>query len=213
MVKHLAFIRRVKGKTACLSARPAVQSSLFILILNMICKTRFWFRRLFCYFDWDPDSQGLSFWTAGSFHKITINDNHQRLPVQVHCRITSMPSITFFECRCGSWFLYDHNGRAGLSIARWLLIVQHWGNFRQIIKSGKLRRLTKQNEIWWTLSAVTTSMMANLLFIRLGNDQSWVAYAALVPREVRIESNWHSTAPGHYIWAKLFSTDDRLVTS
>lgn len=208
--KHLAFIRRVKEKTALFvkALDSGIETPIY-LDLEHDMQEGFGSEGYFAYFDWAPDSKEIVFWTAGKFHKININDQTvSDIPVQVHAELQYADALRFdvdvaadsFMIKMARWTQKSPDGKSLLFQALGKLYVKD-------IKSGKIARLTKQNEY-------------DELYPRYSNDGKSIIYTTWHDQKLGSvrsisakggKDRVLTTAPGHYI-EPSFSTDDRLVT-
>jgi Tol biopolymer transport system component/imidazolonepropionase-like amidohydrolase len=208
--KHLAFIRRVKEKTALFvkALDSGIETPIY-LDLEHDMQEGFGSEGYFAYFDWTPDSKEIVFWTAGKFHKININDQTiSDIPVQVHAELQYADALRFdvdvaadsFMIKMARWTQKSPDGKSLLFQALGKLYVKD-------IKSGKIARLTKQNEY-------------DELYPRYSNDGKSIIYTTWHDQKLGSvrsisakggKDRVLTTAPGHYI-EPSFSTDDRLVT-
>jgi Tol biopolymer transport system component/imidazolonepropionase-like amidohydrolase len=208
--KHLAFIRRVKEKTV-----------LFVKELSTGIETPLYFdlerdmqeglgsEGYFAYFDWTPDSKNIVFWTAGKFHQLSVKDNSVKdIPVTVKAQLHYADALRFdvdvapatFNIKMARWAQRSPDGSTLLFQALGKLYIKD-------IKSGKVRRLTKQNEY-------------DELYPRYSNDGKSIVYTTwndqtlgsihIIGASGRSDKVISSN-PGHYI-EPSFSSDGKLIT-
>ena len=208
--KKLAFVRRVREKTALFvkDIASGVESPVY-LNLEHDMQEGFGSEGYFAYFDWTPDSQHIVFWTAGKFHKIHLASQQvTEIPVQVQAELQYADALRFdvdvapdtFTIKMARWTQKSPDGKSLLFQALGKLYVKD-------IKSGKVSRLTKQND-------------HDELYPRYSHDGKTIVYTTWHDQKlgsVRTMSakggkdKVISTAPGHYV-EPSFSTDDKWVT-
>ena len=208
--KKLAFVRRVRELTALFikDIASGIETPIY-LNLEHDMQEGFGSEGYFAYFDWTPDSQDIVFWTAGKFHKINVkNQSVSEIPVQVSAQLHYADALRFdvdvapdsFMIKMARWTQKSPDGKSLLFQALGKLYVKN-------IKSGKIARLTKQNEY-------------DELYPRYSNDGKSIVYTTWNDQKlgsVRIMSasggkdQILTKAPGHYI-EPSFSTDSKLVT-
>lgn len=207
--KHLAFIRRVKNKTVLFSKdlETGLEEPLYF-DLERDMQEGFGSEGYFAYFDWTPDSTHIVFWTAGKFHKLNVSDKSLvTLNVNIESTLSYADALRFkvdvspdeFDVKAVRWAQKSPDGKSILFQALGKLYVHN-------IKSGKAKRLTRQNE----------------------HDEYYPRYSANGKKIVY--TTWHdtklgtirtvssrggkgkvvSTEPGHYI-EPSFSNDAELI--
>jgi Tol biopolymer transport system component/imidazolonepropionase-like amidohydrolase len=208
--KKLAFVRRVREKTALFikELHSGIETPIY-LDLEHDMQEGFGSEGYFAYFDWTPDSQEIVFWTAGKFHKINVASQAvSDIPVQVHAELQYADALRFdvdvapdtFTIKMARWTQKSPDGKSLLFQALGKLYVKD-------IKSGKIARLTKQNEY-------------DELYPRYSNDGKTIVYTTWHDQKlgsVRIinanggKDTLLTNTPGHYI-EPSFSTDGLLIT-
>jgi len=147
--KHLAFIRRVKNKTVLFSKdlETGLEEPLYF-DLERDMQEGFGSEGYFAYFDWTPDSKHIVFWTAGKFHRLNVADKTlSTLNVNVETTLSYANALRFkvdvspdeFDVKAVRWAQKSPDGKSVLFQALGKLYVHN-------IKSGKVKRLTKQND-------------------------------------------------------------------
>ncbi|MFT4993856.1 MAG: imidazolonepropionase-like amidohydrolase/Tol biopolymer transport system component [Paraglaciecola sp.] len=208
--KHLAFIRRVKEKTALFikDLTSGMEKPLY-LALERDMQEGFGSEGYFAYFDWTPDSKHIVFWTGGKFHKLSIKDQSVSLiPVSVKAELKYADALRFdvdvapdtFDVKMTRWAQKSPNGKSILFQALGKLYVKE-------LKSGKVQRLTKQNE-------------HDEYYPRYSNDGKYVVYTTWHDQDLGSirtvkarggKGKIVSSTPGHYI-EPSYSLDGKLIT-
>lgn len=208
--KKIAFVRRVREKTALIvkDLASGIETPVY-LNLEHDMQEGFGSEGYFAYFDWTPDSKEIVFWTAGKFHKINLSSQAiSAIPVQVNAELQYADALRFdvdvapdtFMIKMARWTQKSPDGKSLLFQALGKLYVKD-------IKSGKIARLTKQNEY-------------DELYPRYSNDGKTIVYTTWHDqklgsvRTISVKGGKDkvlSSAPGHYI-EPSFSTDGKLVT-
>ncbi|WP_299080370.1 amidohydrolase family protein [uncultured Paraglaciecola sp.] len=207
--QHLAFIRRVKDKTA-LFVKDLITGMEKPLYLNLErdMQEGFGSEGYFAYFDWTPDSKHIVFWSAGKFHKLSMKDQSiTNIPVKVKAKVQYADALRFdvdvapdsFPIKMTRWAQKSPDGKSILFQALGKLYVKN-------IKSGKTTRLTKQNN-------------HDEFYPRYSNDGKSIVYTTWHDQDlgsVRIvksrggKGKRITKMPGHYI-EPSFSTDGKRV--
>ncbi|MEO9944527.1 amidohydrolase family protein [Paraglaciecola sp.] len=207
--KHLAFIRRVKNKTALFvkNLSTGLEKAVY-LDLERDMQEGFGSEGYFAYFDWTSDSKNLVFWTAGKFHQLSLkNQSLKTIPVSVKTELQYANALRVdvdvapdsFPIKMTRWAQKSPNGKSILFQALGKLYVKD-------IKSGKTKRLTKQNN-------------HDELYPRYSNDGKNIVYTTWNDQELGTVSIVKARGgkgkaitkmPGHYI-EPSFSTDGKLV--
>lgn len=208
--KHIAFIRRVKNKTALFikELETGLETPLY-LDLERDMQEGFGSEGYFAYFDWTPDSRNIVFWTKGQFHTLSLKDKSvTAIPVQVEAELQYADAVRFdvdvapdeFDVKMIRWAQKSPDGNKILFQALGKLYIKD-------IKSGKMKRLTKQNE-------------HDEYYPRFSNDGKKIIYTTWHDQRlgsVRVVSarggkgKVITKTPGHYI-EPSFSTDGKLAT-
>ncbi|MDT0593355.1 amidohydrolase family protein [Glaciecola petra] len=147
--KHLAFIRRVKNKTVLFTKDLAtgLEEPLFF-DLERDMQEGFGSEGYFAYYDWTPDSKHIVFWTGGKFHRLNVKDKSlTTLSVEIESTLNYADALRFkvdvapdeFDVKAARWAQKSPDGKSVLFQALGKLYVHN-------IKSGKVKRLTKQND-------------------------------------------------------------------
>ena len=207
--KYIAFIRRVKNKTGLfLKELETGLEKPLTLTLERDMQEGFGSEGYFAYYDWMPDSQSLVYWTGGKFHNIDIKTgNIGDIDVSVKATLHYADALRFdvdvapdeFDVKMIRWSQKSPDGKSILFQALGKLYVKD-------IKSGKMTRLTKQNE-------------HDEYFPRYTNDGKFIVYTTWNDEklgDVRIVSakggkgKVITKKPGHYV-EPSFSPDGRYV--
>ena len=207
--KYLAFIRRVKEKTALFvkDLKTGVEKPLF-LELERDMQEGFGTEGYFAYFDWTPDAKHIVFWTDGKFHKIDVASQQvSAIPVRLNSKVKYADAVRFevdvapdeFDVKMVRWAQKSPDGKSILFQALGKLYVKD-------IKSGKTKRLTKQND-------------HDEYYPRYSNDGKKIVYTTWNDQKlgaIRVVSSRGgkgkivSENPGHYI-EPSFSADGEWV--
>lgn len=208
--KHIAFIRRVRELTVLFvkEITSGIETPVYFELEHDM-QEGFGSEGYFAYFDWTPDSQDIVFWTAGKFHRLNIKSGSvSTVPVNVHTDMQYADALRFdvnvapdtFDIKMARWTQRSPDGTTLLFQALGKLYIKD-------IVSGKIKRLTKQNDY-------------DELYPRYSNDGKSIVYTTWNDQElgtVRISSakgtrsKIISSTPGHYI-EPSFSTDGKLIT-
>lgn len=208
--KFIAFIRRVKNKTALFikHLETGIEEPVF-LDLERDMQEGFGTEGYFAYFDWTPDSKAIVFWTGGKFHKLSLADKSVKpIPVRVKAKVKYAEAVRFdvdvapdnFSVKMVRWAQKSPNGKSILFQALGKLYVKD-------IESGKITRLTNQND-------------HDEFYPRYSNDGKTIVYTTWHDKklgDIKVvsanggEGKSVAKAPGHYI-EPSFSTDDKLIT-
>ena len=208
--KYLAFVRRVKEKTALFvkDLRTGVEKPLF-LNLERDMQEGFGTEGYFAYFDWTPDAKHIVFWTAGKFHKLDVETQQlSQIPVQLTSTVQYADAVRFdvdvapqeFDVKMIRWAQKSPDGKTLLFQALGKLYVKN-------IKSGKVKRLTKQND-------------HDEYYPRYSNDGKKIVYTTWNDQKlgtIRVVSSRGGKGktinenPGHFI-EPSFSPDGEFVT-
>lgn len=208
--KYMAFVRRVKEKTA-LFIKDMTDGSEHALYtdLERDMQEGFGSEGYFAYFDWTPDSKNIVFWTAGKFHRINLKTQQvSDIPVSIDTTVSYADAVRYdidvapdeFEVKMIRWAQKSPDGKSILYQALGKLYVKD-------IKSGKVKRLTRQDD-------------HDEYYPRYSNDGKKVVYTTWNDQAlgtIRIVSarggkgKVVSAQPGHYI-EPSFSTDGRGLT-
>ncbi|MEC9479269.1 MAG: amidohydrolase, partial [Pseudomonadota bacterium] len=147
--KYIAFVRRVKDRTALFikDIKTGVETPL-TLELERDMQEGFGSEGYFAYFDWMPDSSEIVYWTGGKFHTINVKDKTtSTMDVTVEGTVKFADALRFdvdvapdeFDVRMIRWSQMSPDGKTVLFQALGKLYVRD-------VKSGKIKRLTKQND-------------------------------------------------------------------
>ncbi len=208
--RRVAFIRRIKNKTALFikDIETGIENPVF-LELERDMQEGFGTEGYFAYFDWTPDSRAIVFWTGGKFHKLSLENNSvTNIPVRVRAQIKYADAVRFevnvapdnFDVKMVRWAQKSPDGKS--------ILFQALGKiYEKELKSGRIRRLTKQDE-------------HDEFYPRYSNDGKKIVYTSWNDQmlgSVRIvdadggNAKTVTKLPGHYI-EPSFSTDGKLIT-
>mgnify|MGYP006395531585 FL=1 len=207
--KYVAFVRRVKDKTALFlkDIKTGTETPLtFALERDM--QEGFGSEGYFTYFDWTPDASAIVYWSRGKFHIIDVDSKEtETLNVHIDTTVRFADALRFpvdvapdnVEVKMTRWSQMSPNGKTILFQALGKLYVRD-------VKSGKVKRLTKQND-------------HDEYYPRYSNDGKSIVYTTWNDQDlgtVRVVSarggkgKVISVQPGHYI-EPSFSTDGKKV--
>lgn len=207
--KSIAFVRRVKNKTGLFikDIETGLERAL-TLELERDMQEGFGSEGYFAYFDWLPDSSAIVYWTGGKFHKIDVDSSEiNTIDIQVEATLKYADALRFdvdvapdeFDVNMIRWSQTSPNGKTMLFQALGKLYVKD-------IKSGKVKRLTKQND-------------HDEFYPRYSNNGKYIVYTTWNDQDlgsVRIVSarggkgKVITKKPGHYV-EPSFSPDGELV--
>jgi Tol biopolymer transport system component/imidazolonepropionase-like amidohydrolase len=208
--KYLAFVRRIQEQTALFvkNLEDGTERPIFVG-LERDMQEGFGTEGYFSYFDWTPDSKQIVFWTGGKIHRlevasqalttlsIRINTNVQHAKA---ARFTVPVSQDSFAVKMIRWSQRSPDGKKALFQALGKLYIRD-------LKSGKTKRLTRQNE-------------HDEYYPRFSNDGKQIVYTSWDDQQlghVRIisakggKSKIVTADPGHYI-EPAFSSDGSMLT-
>ena len=207
--KYVAFVRRVKDKTALFlkDIKTGTETPLtFALERDM--QEGFGSEGYFTYFDWTPDASAIVYWSRGKFHIIDVDSKEtDTLNVHIDTTVKFADALRFpvdvapdnVEVKMTRWSQMSPNGKTILFQALGKLYVRD-------VKSGKVKRLTKQND-------------HDEYYPRYSNDGKSIVYTTWNDQDlgtVRVvparggKGKVISVQPGHYI-EPSFSTDGKKV--
>ena len=207
--KYVAFVRRVKDKTALFlkDIKTGTETPLtFALERDM--QEGFGSEGYFTYFDWTPDASAIVYWSRGKFHIIDVDSKEtETLNVHIDTTVKFADALRFpvdvapdnVEVKMTRWSQMSPNGKTILFQALGKLYVRD-------VKSGKVKRLTKQND-------------HDEYYPRYSNDGKSIVYTTWNDQDlgtVRVvparggKGKVISVQPGHYI-EPSFSTDGKKV--
>lgn len=208
--KHLAFIRRVRNKTVLFvkDLQNGIEKPIY-MDLERDMQEGFGTEGYFAYFDWTPDSKHIVFWTAGTFHKLTVLDQSiSKIPVSVETKMSYADAVRFdvdvapdeFDVKMIRWAQKSPDGKSILYQALGKLYLKN-------IRTGKVKRLTNQNQ-------------HDEYYPRYSNDGKKIVYTTWNDEDlgsIRVVSSRGgngkiiSKNPGHYL-EPSFSIDGKMVT-
>ena len=207
--KHIAFIRRVKEKTALFIKNIKTgEENALTLNLEHDNQEGFGSEGYFPYFDWTPDSKEIVYWTGGKFHKIDVKDKDiDTLNVEVDAQLKYADAVRFpvdvapdeFDVKMLRWTQKSPDGKSMIFQALGKLYIQD-------VKSGKTRRLTKQSD-------------HDEFYPRYSNDGKYIVYSTWNDQKLGSikmvsakggKGKTLTSEPGHYI-EPSFSTDGKKV--
>lgn len=207
--KQLAFVRRIKNKTALFvkDLTDGSEKPLF-MDLERDMQEGFGSEGYFAYFDWTPDSKQLVFWTGGKIHKLDVDSKQlTTLNVSVNTKVKYADAVRFdidvapdkFTVKMIRWAQKSPSGKNILFQALGKLYLKD-------IDSGKVKRLTKQKD-------------HDEYYPRFSNDGKKIVYTTWNDQQlgsIRVVSarggkgKVVSENPGHYI-EPSFSADNELI--
>jgi Tol biopolymer transport system component/imidazolonepropionase-like amidohydrolase len=207
--KHVAFVRRVKNKTALFVKEldTGLEKPLF-MELERDMQEGFGTEGYFAYYDWTPQSDAIMFWTGGKFHKLSIDDQSlETLDVSVSTAVQYADALRFevdvapdeFDVKAIRWAQKSPDGKSVLFQALGKLYVKN-------IRSGKVERLTKQND--HDEYYPRYSQDGKRIVYTTWNDQDLGAIRVVSARGGK--GKVVSTEPGHFI-EPSFSTDGKMI--
>ncbi|NQY17825.1 MAG: PD40 domain-containing protein, partial [Alteromonas sp.] len=208
--KYIAFVRRVKDRTGLFlkEIKTGVETPL-TLELERDMQEGFGSEGYFAYFDWMPDSSEIVYWTGGKFHTINIEDKTTRtMDITVEGTVKYADALRFdvdvapdeFDVRMIRWSQMSPNGKTVLFQALGKLYVRD-------VKSGKIKRLTKQND-------------HDEYYPRFSNDGKKIVYTTWDDQDlgtVRVVSarggkgKVITEQPGHYIEPSFSADGEKVV--
>jgi len=209
--KHIAFIRRIRNKTALFlkDLETGIEEPIYTE-LERDMQEGFGSEGYYAYFDWTPDSKDIVFWTGGKFHKLSVKDKKvTNIPVRVKANMKYADAVRFdvdvapdnFDIKLVRWAQKSPDGKSILFQALGKLYVRE-------LSSNRTRRLTKQDE-------------HDEYYPRYSNDGKSIVYTTWNDQElgtIRVidadgggKEKTISTGPGRYI-EPSFSTDGKMIT-
>ena len=208
--RYVAFIRRFQDKTALFL--KDIQTGAERAIFNNLerdMQEGFGSEGYFSYFDWTPDSNELVFWTAGKIHRLSISDQSlNSLDINLDSNLKYADAVRFevdvapdsFDTKMLRWSQKSPDGQKALFQALGKLYIRD-------LKSGKTKRLTKQNE-------------HDEYYPRYSNDGKSIVYTTWHDQQlgaVRIvpakggKGKIITSQPGHYV-EPAFSPNGKKIT-
>ncbi|WP_245921369.1 amidohydrolase family protein [Bowmanella denitrificans] len=207
--KQLAFVRRVRENTGLFVMDLASgRETLLTDKLERDMQEGFGSEGYFAYFDWTPDSKQILYWTGGTFHQIDMAGKEvAKVGVEVKVDKQIAKALRFpvdvapdeFDVKMIRWAQKSPDGKTALFQALGKLYIKD-------IKTGKLKRLTSQDE-------------HDEFYPRFSNDGKSIVYTTWNDDklgEVRVisakggRSKVVSSQPGHYA-EPSFSLDGSKV--
>jgi Tol biopolymer transport system component/imidazolonepropionase-like amidohydrolase len=208
--KYIAYVRRVKHQTALFLKELSTGDEIpLFLELERDMQEGFGTEGYFAYFDWTPDAQNIMFWTGGKFHTINVKSKElTTLDLTINTSVQYADALRFdvdvapdnFDVKAIRWAQKSPNGKTVLFQALGKLYLKD-------IKSGKTKRLTKQDD-------------HDEYYPRYSNDGKQIVYTTWNDSnqgDIRTISarggkgKVVSLSKGHYI-EPSFSTDGKLIT-
>lgn len=208
--KHLAFVKRIKNRTALFvkNLQDGSEKALF-QDLERDMQEGFGSEGYFAYFDWTPDSDNIVFWTGGKFHQLEVESGDiTQIPVALETTVKYADAVRFdvdvapdtFDVKMIRWAQKSPDGKNILYQALGKLYLKN-------IKTGKVKRLTRQSD-------------HDEYYPRYSNDGKKIVYTTWNDQKlgtIRVVSARGGKGkvitqnPGHYI-EPSFSTDGELIT-
>lgn len=208
--KYVAFIRRIRNKTALFlkDLETGLERPIFTE-MERDMQEGFGSEGYYAYFDWTPDSQNIVFWTGGKFHKLSVKDNSVKtIPVRVKANLKYADAVRYdvdvapdnFNVKLVRWSQKSPDKKTILFQALGKLYVRD-------LKSGKTERLTKQethDEYYPSYSLDGKSIVYTTW-----NDQD-LGTIKIISANGGNEGKTVSNMPGRYIETS-FSTDGKMI--
>ena len=207
--EYVAFVRRVREKTGLFIKSVTTGEEIQLTTtLEHDNQEGFGTEGYYPYFDWTPDSKHIVYWAGGKFQQLAIKDKSiDTIPVSIDAKLQYADAVRFnvdvapdeFDVKMLRWSQKSPNGKHILFQALGKLYIKD-------IKSGKVRRLTKQND-------------HDEFYPRYSNDGKYIVYTTWndsklgTVKMVSAKGGKGKTLtkkPGHYI-SPSFSTDGKLV--
>ena len=208
--KYIAFIRRIRNKTALFIKDLATGMEKPVYReLERDMQEGFGSEGYYAYFDWTPDSKAIVFWTGGKFHKLNLADKSlAKIPVRVKANLKYADALRFdvdvapdkFDIKMTRWAQKSMDGNSVMFQALGKLYVKD-------LASGNIKRLTAQND-------------HDEFYPRYSNDGKSVVYSTWHDQKLGTikvvsatggEGKTITNMPGRYI-EPSFSTDGKLIT-
>jgi Tol biopolymer transport system component/imidazolonepropionase-like amidohydrolase len=147
--KYLAFVKRIDNQSALYvkNLRSGIETKVYLGLDRDLQETNGEHGNTAAY-SWTPDDKHIVFWAGGKFHKVDVNSNKvKNIPVHVIAQKQITPALRFavdvapdnFKVKMARWTQISPDGKVALFQALGHLYVHN-------IKSGKVERLTSQNE-------------------------------------------------------------------
>ncbi|MDC8832360.1 amidohydrolase family protein [Alteromonas gilva] len=147
--KYIAFLRRVKYDTGLfIKDLTTGEETLLTRDMERDMQEGFGVEGYYAYYDWTPDSKSIVYWAGGKFHRLNIDDKSvASIPVAVEATVKYADALRFdvdvapdtFDVKMIRWSQKSPDGKSVLFQALGKLYVKD-------LKSGKMQRLTRQNE-------------------------------------------------------------------
>ena len=209
--KHIAFIRRMRNKTALFlkDIETGIEKPIYTE-MERDMQEGFGSEGYYAYFDWTPDSENIVFWTGGKFHKLSIkNGTAANIPVRVKANLKYADAVRYpvnvapdnFNVKLVRWAQKSPDKKSILFQALGKLYVKN-------LQSGKTSRLTKQNE--YDEYYPRYSYDGKSIVYTTWNDQN-LGTVKIISAKGGNEGKTVSNLPGRYI-EPSFSTDGKMIT-
>lgn len=160
-------------------------------------------------FNWTPDGKALIFWAEGKFHQLNTT-THEVKEIAVHINIKKdvTPAVRFavdvapdtFKVKMARWSQLSPNGKHTIFQALGHLYIKN-------NKSGKVKRLTKQNDHFEYYPAFSPD--GKYIVYTTWDDQKLGTIKLIKIRSGKVKTL--TKAPGHYI-SPRFSQDGKHIT-
>lgn len=146
---YLAFVKRVDDQSALYikNLKSGVETQLYLGLDRDLQETNGEHGNT-ANFAWTPDDKSIVFWAKGHFHSVEVaHGKITQIPVHIKVKKQITPAIRYavdvapdrFKVKMARWTQLSPNGKKILFQAVGYLYVKD-------VKSGKIKRLTKQNK-------------------------------------------------------------------
>ncbi len=147
--KYLAFVKRVDTQSALYikNLKSGIETEVYLGLDRDLQETNGEHGNTAAY-SWTPDDKRIVFWAGGKFHSVDVNSTKvTNIPVHVKAEKQITPALRFavdvapdtFKVKMARWTQISPDGKTALFQALGHIYVR-------TIKSGKVKRLTKQND-------------------------------------------------------------------
>lgn len=147
--KHMAFVKRVDDQSALYvkNLKSGIETLVYLGLDRDLQETNGEHGNT-ANFAWTPDDKRLVFWAKGTFHSVGVKKGDvKNIPVHVKAEKQVTPALRFavdvapdtFKVKMARWTQLSPDGKKALFQAVGYIYVRD-------TKSGKVKRLTKQND-------------------------------------------------------------------
>jgi Tol biopolymer transport system component/imidazolonepropionase-like amidohydrolase len=147
--KYLAFVKRVDTQSALYikNLKSGIETEVYLGLDRDLQETNGEHGNTAAY-SWTPDDKRIVFWAGGKFHSVDVNSTKvTNIPVHVKAEKQITPALRFavdvapdtFKVKMARWTQISPDGKTALFQALGHIYVR-------TIKSGKVKRLTKQKD-------------------------------------------------------------------